>query len=74
MAEKFSSADLRYLDDAFKRFSADNIKAMQLLSEQSKSLQGLCQQAEYICQSLLTAYNQCCALYSSIFTVQKKPK
>ena len=74
MAEKISSADLRYLDDAFKRFSADNLKAIQLLSEQSKNLHGLCQQTEYICQSLLTAYNQCCSLYSSIFAVQKKPK
>lgn len=74
MPEKFSASDLKYLDGAFNRFTADNLKAMQLLNEQVKALQSICQQTEYMYQSLFTAYNQCCTLYSSIFSIAKKPK
>lgn len=69
MADKFSASDLKYLDDSFKRFNLEGMKAMQLITEQGKALQALYQQTEYMYQSLLTAYNQCCVLYSSIFTV-----
>lgn len=72
MAEKHLSSELKMLDSAFKRFSADNLSAMQLLAEQCKALQSICQQTEYIYQALLATHNQCCTAYSVVLSMQKK--
>ena len=72
MAEKHLSSEMKMLDSAFKRFTTDNLNAMQLLSEQCKVLQTLCQQTEYIYQALLAVHNQCCTAYSVLTAMQKK--